>query len=113
MTEPEETRKVPVNGRDILVRQITDAQAGMMLRDSRRLQREDVANEEKVKATARMFNILESVVIGEADRDYLEDEIVAGKLELKDLLDFIRSFKDEQQKPVVRRGRPPKRPVRS
>ena len=74
---------------------------------ARLLQKAEVPNARKVAGAARMFDILESMVVGDDDREYVTDLIAAGDLKLTDLTNFITSFKPEDEKPKVRRGRPP------
>lgn len=110
MTTPDpgrETRLVDVKGRQVVIRMLMDAQLALMARESRVLQREDAPNARKVAGAARMFDMLESMVVQEEDREYVADLIATGELELKDLTSFITSFKPEDEKPKVRRGRPP------
>jgi hypothetical protein len=106
-----ETRPVPIKGRNIDVRELTDAQLLLMSRDVRLAQREGVDKKERVGAIGRMFDILESVVVSPDDKEYLLDLVVKGNLELADMTPVLTAFKDEepeqQEKPKVRRGRPP------
>jgi hypothetical protein len=101
-----ETRIVEIGGRSVVVRQLRDVQLTLLAREAKQIQKSDVEGSRRVDAAARMFDILESAVVQETDRDYLLDEITAGNLEFKDLLNFISAF-TEQEKPKVRRGRPP------
>lgn len=108
MTDPgTDTRVVPIGDRSIVVRQLKDVQLTLLAREAKQIQKADNDGSRRVDAAARMFDILESAVVQDSDRDYLLDEITAGKLELKDLLNFISAFTDEE-KPKVRRGRPPR-----
>jgi hypothetical protein len=102
-----DTRIVPVKGRSIVVHQLTDAQLLLMSREARLARREETESDRRFTAVARIFDILESVVVQESDKEYLMDLTVAGALELKDLLDFISAFSDDkdEEKPKVRRGR--------
>ena len=79
-----ETRLIDIKGRLITVRQLKDA-------------------------ISRMFDILESAIVQQEDKDYLTALNVAGDLEITDLMVFISSFNEPQaaEKPKVRRGRPP------
>jgi hypothetical protein len=109
MTTPEdpgkETRLVPVRDRNIVVRQLIDTQLFLLSREARLASREDTDPQRRMVAIARIFDILESAVVQEEDREYLMDLTVSGDLELKDLLGFITAFTDDQEKPRVRRGR--------
>jgi hypothetical protein len=109
MTTPEdpgkETKLVDVKGRNIVVRQLTDAQLLLLSRESRLAGKAGTEPGRVMASIARVFDILESAVVQEEDRDYLMDLTVAGDLELKDLMDFIAVFGTDEEKPKVRRGR--------
>ena len=110
MTNPDpgrETRIVPVQGRNIVIRQLIDAQMMLLNRGARLLQRDDVDGASKLATVDRMFTILESVVVQPGDKEFLEDLMAEGTLSLKDLMGFISAFnEDQEEKPKVRRGRP-------
>lgn len=114
MTEPvtdngRPTRLVPVNGRQIVVRQLIDTQMVHLLRHSRILQKDDVAVKDKLDSVERIFAILETMIVQQDDRDYMVKLEETGEVELKDLMAFISAFQDEEpEKPKARRGRPPK-----
>jgi hypothetical protein len=109
MTTPEdpgkETKLVDVKGRNIVVRQLTDAQLLLLGREARLASKENTDPNRKLSGIARVFDILESAVVQEEDREYLMDLTVQGDLELKDLMDFITVFGSDEEKPKVRRGR--------
>lgn len=112
MTNPDpglDTRIVPVHGRNIVVRQLVDTQMMLLNRGARLLQRSDLDRDNKMAAVDRMFTILESVVVQPEDREYLENLMAEGKVAIKDMLGFISAFSEDQEeeKPKVRRGRPP------
>ncbi len=102
-----DTRTIPISGRDITVHKLSDAQFVLMAREAKQVQRDSTDPERRVVAAARLFDILESMLVIEDERDFVLDEIIAGKIELNDLLAGIRAFGDEPAKPKVRRGRPP------
>jgi hypothetical protein len=111
MTNPDEgreTRIVSVRDRTIVVRRLIDTQLMLLAREAKVLQRDDIGMDRKMNGIDRMFRILESAIAQESDREYLEDLMVAGELDLNELLSFVTAFgdKDEaEQKPKVRRGR--------
>lgn len=112
MTAPDpgrDTRLVDVNGRNVVVCQLNDAQLLLLAREARLAQREDTENQRRLTAVGRIFDLLESAVVQDEDRDYLMDLTVAGNLSLGDLTGFVTAFTDEQEdRPRVRRGRPAK-----
>lgn len=109
MTAPDpgrDTRLVDVKGRNIVVRQLNDAQLLLLAREARLAQREDTEDQRRLTAVGRIFDLLESAVVQEEDRDYLMDLTVAGNLTLGDLTGFVTVFaEDDDAKPKVRRGR--------
>jgi hypothetical protein len=108
-----ETRLVLINGRTIVIRQLVDTQIVHLNRHSRILQKPDIDIPTKLDSVDRMFSILHSMVTNPNDLAFLIEQEEAGDIELKDLLAFIKVFEDEdtEEKPKVRRGRPPKRVV--
>jgi len=103
-----ETRSVDIKGRDIQVKRPADAQLALLSREARLLDRENVDSSRKMQAVGRMFDIFESWVVSDDDREYLVDLVVQGDLELGDLIGIISVFRpdeEEQSKPTVRRGR--------
>jgi len=115
MTTPEDpgqekTRSVDVKGRSVEVQQLLDAQLLLLSREARLASRETTEGDRRVVAVGRIFDLLESVMVSDEDKEYLIDLIVARNLELGDLRGFITAFSDEdepEEKPKVRRGRPP------
>lgn len=110
MTQPDpgtETRLVTLKERTLVIKRLTDAQYALLARESQILQRDGIDNARKVKGAARMFDVLESMVVQEDDRDFLTDQIAAGDVTLGDLMDFVTTFTEAEEKPKVRRGRPP------
>lgn len=108
-----DTRLIPVNGRQIVVRELLPAQAILIMRLIRNLRRDigpdDVDRMTIINNTAKVLDIIESAVVQQEDRDYLEDLIVERKLDLKELVGVVTAFRDDvEEKPKVRRGRPRK-----
>lgn len=109
MTSPDsgaETRVVDVRGRNIVVRELLDAQLLLLAREARLAQNPDTEPQRRLAAVGRIFDMLESAVVQESDRDYLLDLVVQRNLALSDMTSFVSAFGDTQeQKPRVRRGR--------
>lgn len=107
-----ETRIVSVAGRAIVVRKLKDAQLVLMSRDATLLGKEGVLAGRKLEAAGRIMDMFESLIVQEADKDYVMEQVVQGKLELDDFKGFVSAFQEpesEEVKPVVRRGRPPRK----
>lgn len=100
-------RDVDVRGRAISVKMLTDAQMMLLGRESRLARQSETDAERRLTAVARLFDILESVIIKPEDQEYCVDLAIKGELQLKDLMDFITVFADEEEEeqPKVRRGR--------
>lgn len=111
MTSPDpgrETQVVPVRDRSIVVRKLADTQMLLLAREAKVLQRDDASTDRKLEGVDRMFRILESAIVQPADREYLEELMTIGDLDLRELLTFVTAFQDEDDdKPKVRRGRTP------
>lgn len=108
-----ETRLVPIKGRTVVVKQLTDAQLLLLTRDVRILDDEKTPNRDKMNVAAGVLDMFESTLVQPSDRDYVLDLTRKGELELKDFVNFLTVFTEEPApvepaKPVVRRGRPRK-----
>lgn len=116
MTDPtppevEETRSAEICGRPIQVRKLADAQGPLLARELFLVRKASADPFRRIQATARVFDLLESVVVSEDDREYLMDLNVAGKLRMTDMMSCLSVWADQSQPPstgpkVVRRGRP-------
>lgn len=102
-----ETQIVDVKGRSVVVKELVDAQLLILAREARLARNPETDSERRLTAVARIMDILETAIVQETDQEYVLDLAAKGKLELKDMLDFITVFTDEEEKPRVRRGRQP------
>jgi hypothetical protein len=104
-----QTQIVPVCGRNIVVKKLTDIQMSLLLRGSRILSSDNVDNEQKMEMMEMMFTILDSVVVQDTDKAWVREKQIKGELELKDMTSWVTVFGDEDEdakkKPAVRRGR--------
>lgn len=95
-----------MNGRNVVVREMTDIQMALMLRCSKILQSPNVEMEKKLDTVDMMFAILDSIVVQASDREWVKEQQVAGDIELKDMTGWISGFQTDEQKPAtVRRSR--------
>lgn len=108
-----QTRIIDVKGRAIVVRQLRDAQYGLLVREANSVKRAvaEGNRDRLMRATDLIMKALASTVVQEEDRDWLDDMTANGELDFSDLVAAIRAFGDEEEKPKaqVRRGRPVKR----
>lgn len=112
MTDPgNDTRLVDVKGRTVVVKQLKDAQLLLMSRDAQLLIKDDVTPAAKVEAGGWILDTFESAIVQAEDRAYVLKLVRQGELELKDFLGFLTAFQEPEvaKKPVVRRGRPPRK----
>jgi hypothetical protein len=116
VTQPnpgDEARPITVGGRDVLVRPLLGSQAVLMMRLVRNLQKQKVDDYDMgaiVTNTAKILDVVESALVDQADKDYIEELIIDRKLDLKELVAVVTVFDDAAvaEKPKVRRGRPRK-----
>lgn len=110
MTNPpdpgKETQVVDVKGRSIVVKELVDAQLLILAREARLASNPETEGGRRMTAVARILDILETAIVQESDKEYVLDLATMGKLEMKDMLDFLTVFTGEDEKPKVRRGRP-------
>lgn len=104
-----ETRLLPLEDRQIVVRQLNETQLLLLGREARLLAQDRVDGDRKLKAAGTMMDLFEAAIVQEEDVDFVRDMVVKGKVDLKVLLSFLAVFQPEPDKPRVRRGRPPKR----
>jgi len=100
-----ETRVVPVAGRNIVVRMLTDTQMLHLMRHAKILSSDSVEIPGKLDSMDRMLTILNSVVVQETDKDWLVQAQESGEVDIKDMVGWVNAFKSENKAPVVRRAR--------
>lgn len=113
MTTPEsgDTRTVIIQGRDILVQKVTDAQQLLMSREVRNVMREDLDKMVRIKALGRTFDLVEAAIVNPGDVEFLEDLILQRKIDIQDFRPIMTAFAENieaEVKPRARRGRPPR-----
>jgi len=116
MTDPTPgaVRPVTVRDRKILVRKLIDTQYMLLNRCAQILTRPHVDKGKKLETIDRMFTVLESAIVNDEDREFLEDLMAEGKLDLRELLGFVTVFEGDEEddskveeQPKVRRARTP------
>lgn len=114
MTEPvvdQQAKAVDMQGRPVTLKTIAVEQVGLLMRESRKLQRDEVTTKDAINALGRIDRILSSLVVFDEDRDYVDGLLEEGKITYKEIVELVMSlYGQEPEKPkVIRRGRPPKR----
>lgn len=109
----QEVRTVTIAGRDIDVTKVGEIQAVLIAREGILLQKPGLTFDRLAAGINRVLTSIESLIVKDEDREWVKDQMFTGVVELSDLLEIIKAFKDDgataaPTKPVVRRGRPPK-----
>lgn len=105
MTEP--TRRsttVPVNGRDVTVFELTDAQMMLLTRHGKILDSTSVSKAQKEDSAMRTMTILDSIILDE-DKEYVTNQQEIGKLTLMQMVEFVKAFAPQKTATKVTRGR--------
>ena len=114
MTEPEvDAKAIDIMGRPVTLKKISVGQMALVMRESRRMQRDDVTGKDAMAALERVDRILRGLIAFDEDKDYVDGLIEDGSLDLPKLVEYVMDIftAGEPEKPkVTRRGRPPKRP---
>lgn len=106
-----ETFPRTIGGREILFRPPTQAQlliVGRLVRTSRQFVDTDDKEMDRVQIQggvekmSMILDVIDSMVINPADRDFLEQQMIAGKLDLGELMEAFDTGEDEGEpaKPV-------------
>lgn len=93
------------NGREIQLQMITDAQFALLGSLGARAQNENLPPNDRFKATGQMMAILLSMIVADSDKQFIEDEITAGNLDLGGMTRFIETFSDVKVEPKTRVSR--------
>ena len=99
------TRVVPINGRDITVKAPSDAQIMLMGQQGQVAMNPKASAQDRMFAAGTLMKILVALVVDDGDREYIQDQIVIGELDMAALTSFIEAFRDKKKAPAVRRGR--------
>jgi hypothetical protein len=103
---PRETRQITFQGRAVTVAMPTDGQLAVWKRTASRFASVDVGEltgEEVGKLLDRGVRVIQSVMASQADRDWLEDELLDGVLTLEAaagiITEAIAAFRDDKPAP--------------
>jgi hypothetical protein len=101
------TQIVQVNGRSIVIRELTKLQLLRIGVYVSIAASNNVADAQKMEATGKLANILHKVIVQPDDLAWLIECEDNGDIELDELMGFISAFNEEDadSKPVVRRSR--------
>lgn len=102
-----QTRIVPILERQVVVRQLDETRLALLAREASRLKRGNLDGQDAMKSVARVLDIIEKAVVQPEDVEWLTEQMIDGKLALRDLFPALSVFGEpEVTAPAVRRGRP-------
>jgi len=94
---PELTVTVPLGGRDVEMRKPADGALVVLARITRTLpdkiendEMSDAAKEKLVRNLGTLGQIVESMIVKDDDRDWLDDVMISGEVPAEDIFDAIR-----------------------
>lgn len=100
-----------VGDREILFQGLSESQYMQLVHEVTLFRKEETDINRKLKGLDRLYRVLLSLVVNENDRDYVEDAIADGGMDVMFLVKSLREIYDKQAVPEkkVRRGRPAQR----
>lgn len=104
-------RLLRIGGKDVSFRGLTEGQYMQMVHEASIFSNENTPNDRRMKSLDRLFRVMFSLVVEPEDREYVEDQMADGEIDIHVLLKALRDvYKvDDTAQPKVRRGRPAKR----
>jgi hypothetical protein len=111
MTEPTDTqvpeREITFRDRQIWVKPPKPEQLLVWQRTLKRLQEPGLTwtGESVMAALERLRLIIDSVILNQVDKDWLDDEMLAGKLEMRDTSEIVHLTIDAFNEPANRAER--------
>lgn len=108
---PRPEKVIELAGRSIMFRGLTEGQHMQMVREASLFRNDSTPSQRRVKSLERLYIVMLSLVKEPDDREYVEDMISEGELDITFLVEALRNIyeKQEQAQQKVRRGRPAKR----
>lgn len=110
--EPElKTKTIPLGGRDVLIRALSDTQITQMNHEILVLESDRTDLARKRKAMDRVYRALQSTIVSEEDRDFAADLMADGELDLRQMMrESMELWGDRTPaNRQIRRGRAPRR----
>lgn len=105
MTEPtRKSRVVSINGRDVTIFELTDAQMLHLNRHGRLIDSAGVSTDAKREAMERAARIMDSIVAPE-DREFITEQQEIGELTLLEMVKHAFGGDVKKAPPKVTRGR--------
>jgi hypothetical protein len=99
MADPgKETRIIDILERSIVVRELTEGQMLVLSRYADQASSDRTDPRTKVAAVSKMLTVLEQAVVQAEDRQFLEDQMIAGNLDLGAMTQVVSVFQQEKPK---------------
>lgn len=102
------TKVIKLGDREVLCRMLTEAQFMQLAYETKLMTNNSISTDRKVKTLERIFRVMRSVVATEEDKEYLEDLVAEGVVDMYDLLHVIeelnKEYPDKKQLAKVSRG---------
>lgn len=101
------TKLMNIGGREVLCRFLTEAQFMQMAYEAQVLGSDKIPDTRKIKTLTRMFRIMRSIIVDDDDKDYIEDLMADGTINMSDLLAVIKELNEAgttKSTAKVRRG---------
>lgn len=102
-----ETFTRPISGRDIEFRLPSDAQLlvlGRLLRLTERMGEDEGKIAGSVHQLSKVLDIIDSMIINEEDRSWVEDRILEGTLDLSAIMEVFRAEAEETGNRATKRA---------
>lgn len=112
ISEMERPQKaIKVGDREILFQGLTQSQYMQLVHEVTLFRNDNTSMDRKLKGLDRLFRVLMSLLVNPEDRDYIEDQIADGEINVMFLVKALREIYDKQAdtQKKVRRGSPAKR----
>lgn len=106
------TKDLPIGDRMITVRALSNGQMMQLQHEANLLQKDSLPGDRKMKGVDRIYRILKSAIVEPDEREYVEDQMADGELDLRTLVRLIVSVYQEDRPKrgsQVRRSRSPRR----
>lgn len=96
-------------GREMMLKLPTSGQFTLINTFVARVSNDNLEPKARMKAAGQLMSIMLSMIVTDSDREYAEDQIAAGVLDLSDFAEAFQAFKGDTEKKTTVRRAPAKR----
>lgn len=104
-----ETRLVPINGRQVVVKSPTDAQIMLLGQQSQIVMNERASGADRMNAVGTIMTVMTKLIVQDDDRAYVQEQIISGDLDMAGMTKIVEAFRSTDKKPAVTRARASRR----